>query len=291
MPAQLYVSIIEIGCFFALIALSYLVVLYGAGFFHFALGPYAMFAALGAAYWVAVEEWNLWLAVLLGVMIATLLSVVTELLVVRPIEKRARGEELPSLIAVVAVMFAVSQLAGTVFGRRPLPGQPWLDFEEPLELGEAVISGQAIITVVVTLAIFAGLAAWLRWSRYGQWLRAVGENQEAARTLGFPVARIRLVAFGVGGLIAGIAGPLFSAKAGVNFESGLSYSLFGFIALVIGGTGSVWAPLAGGIFLAALQIAASYLFGSPSLNYATLAVAVLFFAFRPEGFFARRVRH
>ena len=38
MPAQLYVSIIEIGCFFALIALSYLVVLYGAGFFDFALG-------------------------------------------------------------------------------------------------------------------------------------------------------------------------------------------------------------------------------------------------------------
>jgi branched-chain amino acid transport system permease protein len=119
----------------------------------------------------------------------------------------------------------------------------------------------------------------------------VGENQEAARTLGFPVARIRLVAFAVGGLIAGIAGPLFSSKAGVNFESGLSYSLFGFIALVIGGTGSIWAPLAGGLFLAALQIAASYLFGSPSLNYATLIVAALFFAFRPEGFFSRRVRH
>jgi hypothetical protein len=58
-----------------------------------------------------------------------------------------------------------------------------------------------------------------------------------------------------------------------------------------GGTGSIWGPLAGGLFLAALQIAASYLFGSPSLNYATLLAAVLFFAFRPEGIFARRVRH
>ena len=291
MPAQLFVSIVEIGCFFALIALSYLIVLYGAGFFHFALGPYAMFSALGAAYWVAAEEWDLWLAVLVGVVLATLLSVLTELLVVRPIEKRARGEELPSLIAVVAVMFAVSQLAGTVFGRAPLRGQSWFDLDPPLEWGDAVVNGQAIITVVVTLAIFAVLAAWLRWSRYGQWLRAVGENQEAARTLGFPVARIRLVAFAVGGLVAGIAGPLFSAKAGVHFDSGLSYSLFGFIALVIGGTGSIWAPLAGGIFHAALQIAASYLFGSPSLHYATLGVAVLFFAFRPEGFFSRRVRH
>jgi branched-chain amino acid transport system permease protein len=291
MPAQLFVSIVEIGCFFALIALGYLIVLYGAGFFHFALGPYAMFSALGAAYWVTASEWPLWEAVPAGVLAAVALSVVTELLVVRPIEKRARGEELPSLIAVVATLFAVSQLAGTVFGRKPFPGQPWLDFEDPIEWGEAVIGGQTVVIVGVTLAIFVGLAAWLRWSRYGQWLRAVGENQEAARTLGFPVARIRLVAFAVGGLIAGIAGPLFSPKAGVNFESGLSYSLFGFIALVIGGTGSVWAPLAGGLFLAALQIVASYVFGSPSLNYATLAAAVLFFAFRPEGIFARRVRH
>lgn len=291
MPAQLYVSILEIGCFFALIALSYLIVLYGAGFFHFALGPYAVFSALGAAYWVAVQAWGLWPAVLLGVAIAVVLSVLTELLVVRLIERRARGEDLPSLIAVVAVMFAVSQLAGTLFGRRPLPGQPWFDLDPPLELGDAVIDGQAIATVAVTLLIFAGVAAWLRWSRYGQWLRAVGENQQAARTMGFPVARIRLVAFAVGGLVAGIAGPLFSTKAGVNFESGLSYSLFGLIALVIGGTGSIWAPLVGGLLLATLQIAASYLFGSPSLNYATLAVALLFFAFRPEGFFARRVRH
>ena len=291
MPAQLFVSIVEIGCFFALIALGYLIVLYGAGFFHFALGPYAMFSALGAAYWVTASEWPLWLAVVCGVAAAVALSVVTEMLVVRPIERRVRGEELPSLIAVVATLFAVSQLAGTVFGRKPFPGQPWLDFEDPIEWGEAVIGGQTVIIVGVTLAIFVLLAAWLRWSRYGQWLRAVGENQEAARTLGFPVARIRLAAFAVGGLIAGIAGPLFSPKAGVNFESGLSYSLFGFIALVMGGTGSIWAPLAGGLILAALQIAASYLFGSPSLNYATLIAAALFFAFRPEGLFARRVRH
>ena len=66
MPAQLLVSIVEIGCFFALIALSYLIVLNGAGFFHFALGPYAMFSELSAAYLLAVEEWPLWLACLLG---------------------------------------------------------------------------------------------------------------------------------------------------------------------------------------------------------------------------------
>lgn len=115
-------------------------------------------------------------------------------------------------------MFAVSQLAGWWFGYRPLPGQPWIDLEDSIDWGSAVIRGQA----VATLALFGALAAWLSWNRYGQWLRAVGENQQAAPKLGFPVARIRLAASAVGGLIAGMAGPLFSRKAGVNFESGLS---------------------------------------------------------------------
>ena len=291
MPAQLFVSIVEIGCFYALIALGYLIVLYGSGFFNFALGPYAMFSGLAGSYAVAAHGWPLWAAVGAGLGSAVALSVATELGVVRPIERRAHGEELPALIAVVSVLFAVSQLAGTVFGRRPLPGAPWLEFDEPLELGSAVIEAHSLVVVAVTLAVFAALAAWLRFARYGQWLRAVGDNQHAARTLGFPVARIRLAAFAVGGLVAGIAGPLFAPKAGVNFESGMSYALFGFIAFVIGGTGSVWAPLAGGVFLAALQILASYWFGSPSLNYATLLAAVLVFAFRPEGLFVRRVRH
>jgi branched-chain amino acid transport system permease protein len=290
-PAQLFVSIVEIGCFYALIALGYLVVLYGSGFFNFALGPYAMFSGLAASYAVAAHGWPLWAAVGAGLCSAVALSVATELAVVRPIERRAHGEELPALIAVVAVLFAVAQLAGTVFGRRPFPGVPWLEFDEPLELGSAVIEAHSLLVVAVTLAVFAALAAWLRFTRYGQWLRAVGDNQHAAQTLGFPVARIRLVAFAVGGLVAGVAGPLFAPKAGVNFESGMGYALFGFIAFVIGGTGSVWAPLAGGLSLAALQILASYWFGSPSLNYVTLLAAVLVFAFRPEGLFTRRVRH
>ena len=134
------------------------------------------------------------------------------------------------------------------------------------------------------------MSLWLKFSPYGKILRAVGDNQEAAQTLGLPVTRVRLIAFGLAGLIAGIAGPLFASKAGVGFDSGLSYSLFGFIALVLGGTGTPWAPLAGGLLLASIQIMSSYFLGSVWLNYATLAVAVVFFAIRPEGIFARRVR-
>jgi branched-chain amino acid transport system permease protein len=265
-------------------------VLNGAGFFNFAIGPYTMFSGLASSWLVFIQGWDLPQAIAVGIAATIVLSVLTELLVVRPIERRSAGEELPALIAVVAVLYAIAQLAGTVFGRRPLPGRPWFVFENPLQVGAAYIDAQVITTVVVTLLVFTAMSLWLKFSPYGKILRAVGDNQEAAQTLGLPVSRVRLIAFGLAGLVAGIAGPLFASKAGVGFDSGLSYSLYGFIALVLGGTGSPWAPLAGGLLLASIQIMSSYFFGSVWLNYATLAVAVIFFAVRPEGIFARRVR-
>jgi branched-chain amino acid transport system permease protein len=290
LPLQLWVSVIQIGCFFSLVGLGYYVVLNGAGFFNFAIGPYTMFSGLASSWLVFIQGWDLPQAILVGIAATIVLSVLTELLVVRPIERRSGGEELPALIAVVAVLYAVAQLAGTLFGRRPLPGRPWFYFENPIQVGLAYIDAQVIVSVVVTLLVFTALSLWLTFSPYGKIMRAVGDNQEAARTLGFPITRVRVIAFALAGLIAGIAGPLFASKAGVGFESGLSYSLFGFIALVLGGTGSPWAPLAGGMLLATIQIMSSYFFGSVWLNYATLAIAVVFFAIRPEGIFARRVR-
>jgi branched-chain amino acid transport system permease protein len=265
-------------------------VLNGAGFFNFAIGPYTMFSGLASSWLVFVQGWSLPQAIAVGVAATVVLALLTELLVVRPIERRSAGEELPALIAVVAVLYGIAQLAGTLFGRRPLPGRPWYFFDNPIEIGGAFIDAQMLLTVIVTLAVFVALSLWLKFSAYGKMLRAVGDNQEAARTLGLPVTRIRLIAFALAGLIAGIAGPLFSPKAGVGFDSGLSYSLFGFIALVLGGTGTPWAPLAGGILLASIQIMSSYFLGSVWLNYATLAVAIVFFAIRPAGIFARRVR-
>lgn len=289
MSAQLWVSVVQIGCFFGLVALGYYLVLEGANFFNFALGPFAMFSGLTASWLMARQGWPLAAAVVVGIAVAALFAVITEVALVRPIDARTGGGELPSLIAVVAVLFAVEQLAGTLFGRHLMPGRSWLP-DVSLKLGSVTIDGQTIALAVCTLVAFTGIWMWMRRSKYGRILRAVGSNREAAKTLGMPVGRVRLVAFGLAGLVVGLAGQLFAAKAGVSFQSGFGWALSGFLALVIGGTGSVWAPLAGGLLLAVIQTFVPYYLGSDSLDYAVLAVAILFFALRPDGLIVRRVR-
>lgn len=288
MPLQLWVSVVELSCFAGLIALGFFLVLRGADIFMFALGPVAMFGAMFGSYMVARNGWPMIVAVLVGIAISVAVSTLTEVLVVRPVHRRTGGEENPSIIAIVAVLFLLEQLAGTLFGRRPLPGNVFWGAQ--FRVGEAVVSGQAILMLVLTVAAFFGVSYWLRRTANGRMLRAVGDYEKAARTIGVPVDRIRLVAFGLAGLLAGVAGTLFAAKSGVTFTSGLQWTLVGFLAVIVGGLGSVWAPLVGALIVALLQTWTVYQFGEAARDYVTFAVAFLFFALRPQGIFHTKVR-
>lgn len=286
---QLWLSAIEIGSFFGLLALAFLLILTGSGFFNFALGPYAMVAGLGTSWLVIGHGVAVWLAIACGLAMAVAVSAITELVVVREVQRKAGTGEVPALVAVAAVLFAVQQSAGIVFGRVPLPGQQLLQ-AGPWRLGDVVLVSSTAVLLVVTVVVFVVTGTWVRLSRTGRLLRAVGDNGEAARKLGLPVSRVRLTAFVIGGLVAGIAGILFAPKAGVEFSSGLTWTISGFLALVVGGTGSIWAPLAGGLLMGVVQVFAPYYFGNVGPQTMLVLIALVFFAFKPEGLFVRRVR-
>jgi branched-chain amino acid transport system permease protein len=288
MPVQLWVSVVEFGAFAGLLGLAYYLVLRGADVFMFALGSLAMFGSMTGAYLVASKGWPWPLAVLAGVVIAVAISALTELWIVRPIHRRTGGEETPAIIALVAVIFALSQLAGTTFGRTPIAGQEF--WSASFDIGSARVSGQAILLVVVTLIAFAAISLWMRRTASGRMLRAVGDNEHAARLIGVPVERIRLTAFALAGLLAGIAGALFAAKAGVAYTSGLEWTLAGFLAVIVGGLGRVWAPLVGALVVALVQTWTVYQFGHSWRDYTTFVLAFVFFALRPEGIFQTKVR-
>jgi branched-chain amino acid transport system permease protein len=286
---QLWISALEMGCFFGLLALAYYLVLVGAGFFNFAIGPYAMMGGLCTSWLVIQQGLGAWAAAGIALVASMALAAVTELAVVRPVQRRSGGGELPALVAVAAVLFAIQQLAGYLFGHTTLPGQSLVTFD-PLPLGDTFVQPNTVLLVAVTAVGFTAFALWIRLTRTGRLLRAVGDSKHAAALLGLPVNRIRLIAFLLSGLLAALTGLLFAPKAGVSSLSGLSWALSGFLAMVVGGTGSVWAPLLGGLLLGAIEVFLPYYFGGQAGVYGLLVVALLFFAFKPNGLFVRRVR-
>jgi branched-chain amino acid transport system permease protein len=287
--SQLWVAVVEDGCFFGLLALAYFLNLTGAGFFNFAIGAVGMASALGASWLVDSHGWSMWPAVIVAAIGAMALAAVTELAVVRPVQARSGGGELPALVAVSAALFAIVQLANLLFGSDSRRGQPFLTTGQ-FHLGSAVVDPITVPLVAVTVVAFVAAASWLRFTSQGRLVRAIGDSTAAARVLGYPVGRTRLVAFVLAGLVAAVACLVFAGKGGVSSTNALQWTLDGFLALVIGGTGSIWAPLLGGLVLAIGQIFIPFYFGGAAFSYALVIVALVFFAFRPQGIFTATVR-
>jgi branched-chain amino acid transport system permease protein len=286
---QLWFSVVEEACFFGAIGLAYLLVLLGAGFFNFAVGAYTMIGGLAASWLVIMQGLPMWVSILLAVLFVSFLAVATEVAVVRPIQHRSSGAELPAIVAVAAMLFGLSQAAGVILGRQQLPGQGLLDFA-PFEVAGGFVTPAAVVIVTLAGVAFASVMVWSRITATGRALRAVGDNRTAAELLGLPVSRVRLTSFALSGLIAAGAGIAFSAKAGVAWDRGLNWALLGFLALVIGGTGSWWAPLLGGFVLALLHVFIPFYLSGEFTDYAILGIALAFFSVRPRGITGRHVR-
>ena len=287
MELSLLLSGIETGAFYGLVALGYFLFLRATGAVNFAMGAYVMFA--GVAYGSFSEDPSapLMLAIVSALGAALLFAWITEDGILRPMLRRTH-DEFGAVMAIVALMFVIEQLAGLAFGRRPILGRELLD-------GTVLIAGLAIddhdlLALAVTVAIFAGVAAWLKHGRYGRMLRAVGDNEGAARALGLPVRRVRLVAVLGTGLICGIAGILVAPQTALSFQSHLSFAILGFIALVLGGVGTAWAPLVGGMLVSAIETLSARFVGGFARDYVLLALVILVFSFRPQGLFTIRVR-
>jgi len=286
---QVWISILEQGCFYGLIGLAYLLGLEGTGFFNFAVGSYALVAALMTSWLVSEHGYGVWPALILAVLVAMALAALTELAVVRTIEAKFQHGELPSLVAVAALLFAISQVAGMVFGRVTMPGEPFYSFT-PIAVGSAYLTPAVVGVVGVAVVAFAGVSITARTTAFGRALRAVGDNKEASRILGLPVGRVRLIAFAVSGLVAALAGIAYSSQAGVSWDVGLQWALLGFLALVVGGAGSWFGPLVGGILLGFVQEIIELYAGGQDVDYAMLGIALVFFAFWPKGLTSRAVR-
>jgi branched-chain amino acid transport system permease protein len=277
---------VTIGAFYALLGLSYLLILMGTRTLNFGVGGFAVFAAVGSAVWA--EDTSRTIALLAAIAAGCVLAIASDTLVARPIQARDTGHY-AVVIALAAVFFVVVQITGEWLTAAPVFGQPL----STAVFFEGRVTGQSVILVAAAVLATAAAWAWFKYGRRGRLLSAVGDEWQAAVLLCLPIGRLRILAVALGGLLAGIAGVLISGQAPVNFHSGFSWALVGLVALMIGGAASAWGPLVGGLIIGLSGTLGTYWVGSTFLgvrDYVLLAVVLLVFKFRPEGLFAKAIR-
>jgi len=183
--------------------------------------------------------WNIWLAALTGIAVATLAGAVNGLIITRA--------GLPPLIVTLATL---AIYRGLTLGISQ--GRAYRDYPEAFyTLGQGYVGAVPVQLILFALASLA-FVLLLGRTVFGRALYAIGNNETAARFSGLPVDRIKLIIYSLCGLLSGLAGVIFVSRLSTaKADAGLGYELDAITAVVLGGAaisggqGGVWGTLLG----------------------------------------------
>jgi rhamnose transport system permease protein len=146
---------------------------------------------------------------------------------------RERGGAAPALIVTLATMAVYRGLAYGISRSQDVHGFP----DGFAMLGQGSVLGRVPAPTVLWLALALLLAVFLNRTAGGRAVRAMGANEEAARLAGISVDRVRLLVYGLSGLLAGLAAVVYVSRVGTaKADAGLGYELAAITVVVLGGT-------------------------------------------------------
>jgi branched-chain amino acid transport system permease protein len=278
---QLLVSGVVLGSVYALLAASFGIIYATTRTFHLAHSVVYTVAAYAAV--VAADSLALPLAgaIVVGLVVAVVVGVGMERLAYRPMRRR-NATVLAIFLASLGLATLGPNLIQILFGpeNRNLPGF----IEKTFTLSEDItFTALDLTSVVVSWLCIGALFVGVTRTRYGRAITAARTNPEMAMAVGVPVDRVYLLVFGIGSFLAGIAALLFTLD-GVAFPTmGFAPVLTGFIAVFLGGIGSIAGAALGGLTLGlATSLSGLWLSGDyrPAVVFGLLFVLLLV---RPQG--------
>lgn len=283
------------GVLYALIALGFVLIYKSSRIFNFAQGIMVVFAALTL---VGLHERGVpaLLAVPLTLLVMFFLAVGIERVVLRPLVNQ------PDIILFMATIGITLFLIGfgeTIFGgenKRMITqelGIPTGSFIfEPFG-GFVSIEQKDVTAVVGAIILVVALLAFLNKSKMGRAIRALGDDHQAALSVGISLSTIWVLVWFIAGVIALVTGIVWGARAGVSFAlEVIAYKALP--VLMLGGLESVMGAIIGGLMIGILEKLFEIYWGQPLLGGNTeiwfaYMLALLVLLFRPQGLFGEKI--
>ena len=283
------------GVLYALIALGFVLIFRSSRIFNFAQGIMVVFAALTL---VGLHAMGIpaWVSVALTLVVMFILAVAIERIVLRPLVGQ------PDIILFMATIGITLFLIGTgetIFGgenkvmiTREL-GIPTGDFVlEPFG-GFLLLQHLDITVVVVAGLLVCALLVFLGKTQMGRAIRALGDDHQAALSVGISLQTIWVLVWFVSGIIALVTGIAWGARAGVSF----ALEIIAFKALpvlMLGGLESITGAIVGGLAIGILEKLFEIYCGQPLLGGNTevwfaYVLALIVLLFRPQGLFGEKI--
>ena len=249
-------------------------------------GEFLMLGALAAYGVYALAGINPFLIVLAIIPIFLAVSFLFEKILIRPMRGRTETEMLVASILVTLGGALFIEDVTAFFWGKSFTGIPYS--MASLQLGGVVVPLIRLLILIFILALTGVIHYYLKRSYTGKAIQAITQNREGARVVGINIVQISMVTFIIGSILASIGGVFYVVLYSMTPYMGLALTVKYMCIVVLGGLGSLFGSLTGGVILGITESVVGYYFGSdwsPTVAYFTLVLILLL---RPQGLFGRK---
>lgn len=282
---QLIVSGVAMGSIYALVALGFVMLYNATGIINFAQGELVALGAYLCVFAIAAFGLPPLLSIGVALLAILVLAPILFLLAYYPLRDRSL---LVGVVGTVGIGIALKNLLLLIAGPLPRTLPPFFGTGQ-MEFNGVSLPMQNVGIVVVALAMFAAYFVFTHFTFTGIMLRATAQDRDMARMVGIRVNRMIGLTFVASCAIAAVAGYLVAPVVFVSPDMGLPLMLKAFIAIVIGGFGSIPGAIAGGMFVGIMDVLVAAHVSSTYRDVFTFLAFILVITLRPTGFFGERV--
>jgi branched-chain amino acid transport system permease protein len=272
------------GCIYALIGLGFVLIYNATNGLNFAqgelvmLGAFIFYAMLGAGAPYGA-------AALLTVLAMGAIGYVFQRLFFYPLRNR---NFLAFVIATIGFSIAARNIALIVWGPNPLRVRSFFTMDT-VSFGSVSLPPEHLLIIAVTAVVLLLQYGLFFHTDLGRRLRAAAQNGEVAQLMGIRVGRMIAITFVISAMLTGVAGVLLAPIFFIETEMGLNLITKAFIAVIIGGFGSVPGVVVGGLIVGLIEILTAVFISSVYKDAIVFTILIFFLIVFPQGIFGERI--
>ncbi len=276
---------IQIGSIYALVALGYSLVYGIVKLINFAHGEIIMVGSYLTFVMVSRTGLSPYIAVPVTIFACAALGMGIEKLAYKPLRNAAR---LSLLITAIGISLLLQNLVQLIMSPNPLmfrnlfPGQ--------ISMGGLNVSRVTLVTIVVSVIVMILLSILINKTRIGKAMRAVSEDNEAAKLMGININNTISFTFAIGSALAAVAAVLYSSAYSQLFPAmGSMLGLKAFVAAVLGGIGSIPGAVIGGFLIGLAETFTKAYISSTLADAIVFGILILVLVIKPTGIMGKNI--
>jgi len=272
-----------IGVIYALAALGVSLVVGIMNVVNFAHGELYILAGYFSYLFAGALGVNFVAAMIVAVLLVFLFGLFVEWVLIRP----TYGNDMYSLILTFILSIVLQNAYLLIFG--PYPNKPpgWVGGATNV-FGLFYYGNQRLAALAAASVVIALLFVVIKKTWFGRIIRATSQDREMAELNGVNTTRLNMLSFGLGCALAAAAGVILAPVFPVTPTAGLPVALTAFVVVVLGGMGSLWGCVLGGLILGLVENLGAAFISTGYKHLFNFIILILVLLIRPAGLFGRR---